>query len=221
MKMLKSTVPIEKFTPHIIANTVGKENDLPLPEAAAVSFLRNAMITFAEKSGALTEQVTVDLQCGMDEYLIEALHCETVIGVKDASMGEFHSEDCGTRWCWGNVTFTFNDDDMLTVYPVPTTDIPDGLDLTLILAPSRDACEVDSKFYDKWFEHVINGALSEIHLMPNQPWSSVSRGDYRRRLFVEGISDTIVRKVTKGVRAPMHMSPNPNWTSCRTSQRRW
>lgn len=214
MNLLKSTVPIEKFTPHVIAATFDEKGETSLPENAALSFIRNAAISFAEKTGILKETIKVDLQCGLSEYPIETRECETVIYVKSAKYNEFASEDCGNAWSWGNVDFTFNDD-LLTIYPAPSQDVEEGLILEVVIIPKRDACELDSQFYNKWFDAVVNGALYELHLMPNRPWSSVSRADYRKRLFHEDIGRATVRDRLQGNPYPMKMSLSQNWKRCK------
>jgi hypothetical protein len=220
MNLLKQTVPLEKFLPHVLAFAIGDERTGALPDSAALSFIRNAAFTFAERTGILTQNIKVDLQCGLSEYPLDLSSCDTIIGVKHARFGDFETEGCGCFWSWGGVDFTF-DDDVLSIYPAPTRDVEDGLDLTVIVAPNKDSCDIDATLYNKWHDAIVNGALSEIHLMTNQPWSSVSRADYRRRLFEEAISRATIRKVMKGRREPLHVSGNPDWFKCRTSQRRW
>ena len=220
MKLNKQTVPYDKFLPHVLAFTIGDEQSGSLPENAALSFIRNAAFTFAEKTGIIRDTIKVDLQCGLDEYPLDVSSCEQIIGINRARLGNFETLDCGFNWSWGSVSFQF-DDDVLKVWPVPTQDVEDGLELEVVLAPSKDACEVDTRIYDKWHDAIIHGALSEIHMMPGRPWSSVNRADYRRRLFNEEVSRAINRKVLNGNRQALSMQLDPNWRIGRTSQRRW
>lgn len=210
MKLLKSTTPLDKFLPHVLAFALGDEQTGSLPENAALSFIRNAAFTFAEKTGIIKDTVKIDIQCGMGEYPIDVPSCEQIIGINKARLGSFESCDCGFAWSWGNVDFKF-DDDVVYVCPIPTQDIDQGLELELVLAPSKDACEVDSRLYDKWHDAIIHGTLAEIHMMPGRPWSSVSRADYRRRLFNEEVSRAINRKVLQGKREPLRMSLSNDW----------
>lgn len=220
MQLLKQTRPIEDFLPHVLIHTRGDDQTGGLPSEAALSFIRNAAITFADKSGVLTQVIKVDLQCGLSEYPLDVKDCETIIGVKRAKYGSFFSEDCGCSWTWGGVDFWF-DDDVLHIYPAPTKDVYEGLEVEVVLTPSRDACELDAQFFSKWHDAIISGALSEIHSMPGFPWSSVTRADYRNRKFNEEISRYTIRKVLHGRREPLYAMPNPNFVTCRTSQRRW
>jgi len=221
MQLLKAKINLNMFLPHVQAYTIGSEEEGMLPEAAALSFIRNSVIAFAEKSGIITTKVKVDLQCGLKEYLIEEVSGETIIGIKSAKYRGFCEEDCGLNWNWGNVDFQF-EDDILTICPAPSEDSEDALELELVVIPRRDACEVDHQFYTKWFDAIIAGALKEIHLMPNFPWSSVSRADYRSREFEDAISRASIRRVMKGHRKPGVMQANPDWmpNGC-TIRRRW
>lgn len=220
MMLLKSTVPLSKFVPHVTIATYDADGNNPIPESVAESFIRNSAISFAEKTGILTQTVNVDLQCGLDHYPLETRDCDTIIGVKSAKMGDWCESDCGTSWNWGSVCFKMVDD-MLTIYPVPDRDIEDGLELELVVAPSRDTCELDSQLYDKWFDAVVNGALAELHALPSRPFSSTTRADYRRRLFNEDVGRATSRRVLEGRREPMHMRPNRDWLKCKTRQRRF
>lgn len=221
MQLLKSKIGLEEFIPHVQAHALGSDNDSMLPDNAAKSFVRNSAIKFAEKSGFLKETIFVDLQCGQTKYPIESLDGETIIGIKKAKLGDFETCDCsGFHWNWGGIDFRFCDD-ILEIYPAPTKDIPQGLEVEIVIAPCRDACEIDYQFYSKWFDAVINGALAEIHLMPNQPWSSVSRHDTRQRAFNEDVGRASVRRVLEGRREPLQAQMNSDFITCKTSQRRW
>jgi hypothetical protein len=221
MRLLRQTRPLTDFAPHVLANTFGDENQGSLPEAAAISYIRNSVISFAERSGILKEKMKIDLQCGLDCYPLVTKNCETIIGVKKAKLGDFSEEDCGCTWSWGSVCFEMCDDSLI-ISPAPTEDIKDGLEVEIIVAPSRDTCDVDAVFYDKWFDAIINGALAEIHLMPNRPWTSNSKAAYRMTRFNEDVSRASTRKVLNEVQGqPMRMGPSSNWTKFNNSQRRW
>lgn len=220
MMLFKSTVPLSKFTPHVIVATFDQDGNNPIPESVAESFVRNSAISFAEKTGIITTKIKVDLQCGMSEYPLEVRDCDTIIGVKSASLNEFESEDCGFGWTWGDISFRLNDD-VLEIYPAPSEDVLDGLSLELVIVPDRDACEIDAQFYDKWFDAIINGALAELHMIPSRPFSSTTRAEQRRRMFNEDVGRATVRRVLQGHREPMRITGNSNWQKCRTRQRRF
>lgn len=220
MQLLKQTVPISKFTPHVVVATYDQNGDNPIPENVAESFIRNSAISFAEKTGILTEKININLQCGLSEYPIEASDCNTVIGVKSAKMGDWASEDCGCSWNWGEVQFQMIDD-LLKIYPAPNDDIENGLQLEVVVIPNRDACELDAQLYDKWFDAIVNGALAELHMLPSRHFSSTTRGDYRKRMFNEDVGRATMRRVLEGNRKPLRMSPNPDWGRYGSARRRF
>lgn len=220
MQLLNNKVDYKEFVPHILANTVNTTDDTTLPEAAAISFVRNACIDFAKRSKVIRKKVKIDLQCGLKDYPLDSLDCERVIGVSYAKLGQHEQEDCGLYWNWGNVHFQF-ENEVLTVHPIPDRDIEDGLHLELILQPTRESCSVDSRIYDDHYDAIVNHALFEIHMMPGYPWSSVTRADYRKRLYNEAIGVATVAQVQKGNMRPMKAPPNPDFFTCRTAQRRW
>lgn len=220
MQLLNEKTDYKEFIPHILANTIQSDSNSQLPEGAAISFVRNACIDFAKRTSIIRKKTRIDLQCGLQDYPLDGLDCERVIGVGYARLGRHEVVDCGCTWSWGNVKFTF-EDTVLHITPAPDQDVEDGLEVELILQPSRDSCSVDSRIYNDHYDAILNYALSEVHLMPGFPWSSVSRGDYRKRLYHEAIGLATVLQVQKGVRAPMMATANPDFFTCRTSQRRW
>lgn len=221
MHLLKQTANLEDFLPHILAATVGSEDGPSLPKEAAISYLREAAITFCEKTGIIKRDIYIDLQCGLSEYLLETLDCdETILRISEAHLGNFSSEPDCLCWSWGNVGFEF-DDDMLKVSPPPSEDIQNGLHVKAVVAPAPDACKVDYQLYSKWRSIIVDGALAEVHLMSNQPWSSIGRSDLRRRQFNEAIERVKIGKLTKGMEdRPHRLGPNPMWRS-RKSWRRF
>lgn len=220
MKLLKSKTPLDAFVPHVVAQAMGSEDQPSLPESAAISFIRNSAIRFAEKTQILKEEHHIDLQCGLQCYPLETEDCETVISVEEAQLGEFFNQNCTFDWNWGGVRFNV-EDDVLNICPAPTKDIDNGLRLKLTVAPSRDCCEVDSVLYDKWFDAIVWGALSEIHMMPGRPWSSAGRADYRRNQFEDEVGRATVRDIIGHTREPLLAWGNNDFIKCRTSQRRW
>lgn len=220
MQLLKDNTHIDAFLPHVMAFAMGSEEEGMLPESVARSFIRNSIYKFAERTGILKERQTLSMQCGLACYPIEVGEDQTIIGIKSARMGDFETLDCSCNWSWGNVDFWI-EDDSLHVYPTPSSDVEAGLEIELVLAPSRDACEVDSVFYNKWHDTIIHGALAEIHMMPSRPWSSVGRALERKRMFDDDVSRATIRKVMSEKREPMRMSPNQNFLFNRSSQRRW
>lgn len=225
LQLLDKRVSVDKFLAHVMANAIGDEKTNMLPENAARSYIINSAIKFAEKTGILKRNIKVDLQCGLTTYPIEIADCETIILVEQAQYNnfcagpdDFFSSGHSCCWKWGEVRFTM-EDDTLHINPAPTSDVKQGLELKLIVAPKRDSCEVDASLYEKWHDAIVNGALYNIHLMPNRPWSSMSRADYYKRLFDEDVSRATIRDSLHGVAQPLYASPNSDFLTCRRG--RW
>lgn len=220
MKLLKTTVPLEDFLPHVIAATIDNEGKTSLPENAAISYIRNAAITFARRTQILKDTIYVDLQCGLTDYPIETSDCEKIVSIKSAKFSDWEVEDCGLGWSFGEVNFKFADD-VLRISPAPNKDIPRSLELEVVTVPNRDACELDSRLYDQWHDTIVNGALASIHAMPSRSWSSMSRADYLRKLFNEEIGEANVDRVMDGHDGPLRMSIARNWSRNCSRQYGW
>lgn len=220
MKFLKTKVPIEDFTPQLLAATIDSEGKTSLPESAATSYIRSAAIEFARRTQILKNDITVDLQCGLKEYPLETDDCEKVVAIVCAQYENWMEEDCGCAWSFGDVRFQL-DDGILHIDPAPNEDIPGGLKLKVVTIPNRDACELDSRLFDEWQDAIVEGALSRLYSMPSRPWSSMSRSDYSRRLFNEAIGMANVSRVMSGHRGPLKMSMTNSWRPGKTRQNGW
>ena len=61
---------------------------------------------------------------------------------------------------------------VLNLYPVPDERLP--VIVHAALKPTRNATEVDDDLFNIWSEAVIDGAISRIARIPNQPFSDVN-----------------------------------------------
>lgn len=220
MNFLTTSVPIEDFLPQVLAATLDEKGETSLPSNAAISYIRSAAIEFARRTNILKHTIRVDLQCGLREYVLETTGCETVIGVTSARYEDWYEEDCGTFWSFGGINFQL-DNGILKLNHAPKEDIPGGLILEVITVPNRDACTLDSRLFDQWHDAIVNGALSNLYMMPSRPWSSVSRADYSRRLFNEAIGMATVSRVMEGKRGPLKMRLTNSWRPSYTRQHTW
>lgn len=164
MLMPRSKVKLEQFLPHIMLMVQGDSRPA-LPEAVALSSIRNACIEFSRDTGIITRTERINTQPNMFTYPLvfdtddEELH--TVARVEDAR-GELpfiHDDSC--------VTFQFQ----------PTEGC---LEVRFTVHPTRTCCQVDEVLHDDWYEAIVDKVMTELHLMPQQPWTSGSGHDRRR-----------------------------------------
>jgi hypothetical protein len=220
MRLLVQTARLEDFLPHLLAAVNGQNTETTLPTQAAISYIRNAAILFCDKTGSLKRELNIDIQCGLSEYLIETPECDTILRISDARLGDFQAKPGCLCWNWGEVHFEFGDD-LLRVSPPPSQDAERGLFVSAVVAPHRESCEVDYQLYSKYRDVIVDGALAEIYLMSNQPWSSLSRSDYRRRKFDEAVSRVSINRVLQGTEKTPSMRPNRMWMGSSRRARRF
>lgn len=205
MLLARSKVPYSDFLPHVMAFVQGDTRPGMSSEAAA-SFIRNSAIKFATASGILIKDVTVKLQSGMHTYplflVVGEESDEKIIRVVSA----YHSETNA------DIVLDGFEDDCITL-----SSTPDGCDLGSIIVrvvavPTRTSCKVDELLFNDWHDAIINGALSEIHMMPQQPWTSGGAAQDRTRLFRQDVSRARIRVANKGLLTE-RLQGNSRWSN--------
>lgn len=201
MLLPRRKINLEEFLPHVMAMVQGDSRD-GLPSNVALSYIRNAAIRFAERSRVLRRHHTVrfqpNLTCyplldGDDEVILQvtgACHNDGPIGV-----GSF--EDNVLRIC-----YTPNECDI-------------EFEVMYVVKPTRKACAVDELLYEEWHDAIVAGALSDLHLMPQQPWTSGQSHLLRRQEFERGVAQARIRRWREGTDKVQRAEANQNYVgSC-------
>lgn len=187
-------VNLDKFLPHVMVAVSAAEDQPQMGVQAALSFIRNAAITFAERSRIIQRQINIDAQADLEQYPLLLDDCEDIIQVDELCMGKYCVQgvkgSCG--YFEGAELFWF-EDGCINLNCPPCEDMECYITGRFTVAPKRDACEVDAILYDRYHDYIVSGALAEIHTMPNRPWSSGVAADDRRRMFQDGIGLAKIR----------------------------
>ena len=145
-----------------------------LPPAAAEQYVRTAAAEFAKRSTALRKTVEIDAQAGVTEYPI-CEDCELIVKVISVEVGGRRLlPDPGRPCSCAQGVFWF-EDCCLRLGWTPTVDEKGAISVRVAVAPRADACEIDREFFhDLHRQAIIDGALSRILMMPNQPWTNAA-----------------------------------------------
>lgn len=84
----------------------------------------------------------------------------------------------------------------IRLVPIPNADHEATLEVTYALMPSLEATEVDDFVMNRWYEHIVKGALAELFSIPQQPWSNQRRADQKRAEFDVAIAEVISERVS-------------------------
>lgn len=177
-------ISLNEFLPHVMANVSG-DSRAPLASNVALSYIRRAAIRFARETGIIIRTEKVNLQAGVCEYPlrfnVENEIISALVSVKR------NGYDVRAKI----VDEMLNVDDM--GYANATCD-PQFVVVKFSVVPTGTACSVDSLLYDLYHDAIVDGALEQIHLMPQQPWTSGAASDRRGRDFREAVSKAKIRR---------------------------
>lgn len=184
MLLPRNRTKLDEFLPHVMAMVQGDSRPA-LPSAVALSYLRNSAIKFAQQSSVLRRTEKIKLQPNQLAYpLVDVPEEEEVYRIVSARYGD---EDC----C-GREVYVFLDDNIMCVgsHEVPP-DTCEGVYLTVefVVIPTRRACSVDDILYTIWHDAIIDGALEQLHLMPQRPWTSGTASRERQRNFNMAVAE--------------------------------
>ena len=199
-------VPVGAFLPKITYALTTEDGSLD--EDAAVSYIVDTVIDFANRTRLLRREVRLRLQPCVDTYKVNAQDCVEIVALLRAChdgypMTIVPREQCGRGCSISCVprTVSLDEDGILHVSPPPAHDETTSfIELTLAVAPQRDACEVDAVLYAKYAQTIVAGTLAELYKNGSAPWfnlnlAQIREAEYNRRLSAAGV-DRILGRAT-------------------------
>jgi hypothetical protein len=157
--------------------------------------LRDAAIRFCEATGWLQRDVRFPTACGLCVYPLLTSECERVVRVQRVWFGNSRYND----WQEDGIPFAVDAIDTLDAAVVLDAE-PDGcepLNVRYIAAPVRDACEIDARLVEEWGQTLVDGALSTLALLPDQPFSNPTLAAIHARTFDDDVRRARVRRITE------------------------
>lgn len=187
-----TTVPVyagfDLLLPKVYAGAPG------VPETAAEHYLRDAAIRFCEATGWLQRDVRFPTACGLCVYPLPPSECERVVRVQRVWFGHRRYND----WQEGGIPFAVDAIDSPDAAVVLDAG-PDGcepLNVRYIAAPVRDTCLIDARLVEEWGQTLVDGALSALALLPDQPFSNPALAAIHARAFDDDVRRARVRRIT-------------------------
>jgi hypothetical protein len=165
-----------------------------VPETAAEHYLREAAIQFCEQSGWLQRDTRFPTACGMQVYPLFPADCERVMRVQRVWLGEKRFND------------RYDDGIPFAVDAIDTPDVAvvidnmlDGcepLNARYIAVPVHNACVIDARLIEEWGRTLVYGALADLCMLPDQPFSSPALAAIYSRQFEDDVRRARVRRIT-------------------------
>lgn len=199
-------VPVGAFLPKIMYLLTSEEGG-PDDDAVA-SYIVDTVIDFANRTRILRRDIRIRLQPCVDTYRVDAQDCVEIVALLRACHDGYPAvivprEACG-RGCsvsCGALAVSLDEDGILHISPPPAPGAePEFIDLTVAVAPKRDACEVDELVYTKYLQVIVSGTLAELYKNGSAPWFNLTLAqaretEYNRRLSAAGV-DRILGRAT-------------------------
>lgn len=181
-------VGFDALLPRLFAATPG------LPETAAEHYLRDAAIQFCEQSGWLQRDTRFPAVCGMQVYPLFPADCERVMRVQRVWLGERRFNE---RYDNG-LPFAVDAIDTPDA-AVVIDDMVDGcepLNARYVAVPVHNACVIDARLIEEWERTLVDGALADLCMLPDQPFSNPAMAAVYAKHFDDDVRRARVRRIT-------------------------
>ena len=178
-----------------------------MPSDAFPHFLLRAINRFARNSNALRRTATIFAQSCVENYLLEPQDCMDIVAVLSvcqtshcicsSPVVRVTSEPC--RLPCGTYSW-FEEPNVIHFSPVKCKDV---FKVTMSVAPTYDACEVDSVLLTTFYDVIMDGTKFYLYSMASKPWSSVNRAQESEARFIQGIRTASVQAMMNGQRGAL------------------
>ena len=204
-----SDVPYSDLT-HSIYPYVTTDDEGDLPDAAVINAIRESAIGFIQRSQCLRTRISMDAQCGVDEYPLE-VSCEYYIlsirrvTVCNEGYEAAHEEDVDNLISRNSYKpeskhlFWRSDDNWLVVRPAPDADMEKAIICYASIAPSLSACTMPREVSNRYGEAIVNGALAKLLLLRGQPWYDPQQSVLRSQQYERAIAEARASAIKGGV----------------------
>jgi hypothetical protein len=148
------------------------------PVANMQHAVREALIYFMRESGAVVDELFVNLPAGQDDIALTIPECRRIVGVNGVWTAPTYGS---SRWTpeWDSVRAMDGDgagymlDDigspMSTLWVLPRSNKPRTLCIKYRWSIGRDACEVPDWIYHDYAKAIASGALAYLHRNVQDP----------------------------------------------------
>lgn len=211
---------LSKFLPYVLPHVAA------CPDVLAEQAVRSSAIEFCTATLLIQELSTYSVVAGVQDYEVDAPGSSTLVkilgvlygdawikpnaveGVRSglALRGDVDGDTAleGTPFTYFQKTPTAAE---ISLYPLPSRSIADGLAIRAAFAPSRAASVVADELFESWVEEIAAGAISRLMLTPGQPFSNPALAGAHRAQFDLGTRRASIRARTGLVAASSRVQP--------------
>lgn len=184
-------VEVSAFLPDILYNAATAKDTLDA--GAACSSVVSTVIDIARRTKSIKREVRLKLIPCVGNYKLKIPGCVNPLAVlkacsSDGPLRIIPHAPCSERVTsrlWGVSV----EDDTVFVYDVPKHSEYTGvIDLTVAVAPKKDACEVDKFIYELYADVVTAGVLSKVFANASASWHNAALADFWMKEYSKRIA---------------------------------
>lgn len=199
---------LEAFLPYVEPHLLGA----PLP--GLLHEIRQAAVTFCERTRVWKARGTLSITAGVAEYAIPGPANSDPVIVESAFLGDTRldpvtPDDLKRLWQHWEIqtgppqVYTQFTDAQLTLVPTPNTTMTDGLSVQACFKPSRTAGEVPDLLLNRYAEAIGHGAIARVLETRGNPYGDPRLAVYHREHFERGIHQALMQAARGFTRAPL------------------
>ena len=209
------SISYETFHPEVLPHFPS------IPEVVVTNAIRNACIEFCDRTEWLYYTPTpISLIASEDEYALDDVPTDTTVARIESAWASnlplLPKAEVDLRRIFGldwrkqigrPQYITQYVPETVIVVPAPMVAVPTGLELTLVLRPTRASTTVDDSLFERWAEVISYGAKYRLHETPGHAYENPDAAMKYRQLFNAGIGKAIEERQRGLTRATMRVRP--------------
>lgn len=185
-----------------------------MPDEILGSHVRDAAIRFCMRTSVVQQVLQIDLQCGVDDVLLEPLCDMQVVAIQAYSTNNCNapiyegSARAPMRFaCCGAGLARFVPPRILHITPAPSQDRQGAMWVRVSVAPDRDACEVPRELYARYHRAIHAGVKAEMYLLKGQDWYDPGLAQKFEQTFDHECANANIDRLLNYHRGPVQFRP--------------
>lgn len=192
--------PIDALVPDLL----GARALVDLPPNLAIQHLREVAVELCAIAHVWKQTLTLDLQAGVTDYPIEPHDGAVLHMVEQVRVGACCLTPTRGGLCSGCMCHRFSvlENHTLRV-PAPQEDQPDAVTLSVVVKPSRSACQIPEMIYEDWADVIVDGAAAKAYAMRGFPWFNSGMVTFYTKRYSVGRSRARAQTTLGRVNGPL------------------